>query len=521
MPTPIRVHVLKNLLHGNKHFDTLIEGFSCGFKLGIEGFPIPRVSRNHISVFKNPKTVTDKIDSELLLGRVEGPFDNPPFSTYISSPLGLIPKKEPGEFRLIHDLSFPKASSVNTCIPREASTVQYESLDYFLQLVKSNGRKCLIAKADIESAFRIIPIHPSQHYLLGFTWQGKYYFDKCLPMGCSSSCNIFEKFSSAIQWILTTKLGVQSMSHILDDFMFIGHKDTSECLKSLNTFLALAEKLGIPVKESKTVLPSTRVTVHGILIDTNVMEVSIPKDKLSNMLSLLALFKIRKKCTLKELQSLIGHLNFACLIIVPGRPFLRRLIDLTKGTYKPYNFIRITKEARADMAAWHYFLEHFNGKCIMLEDKWMSSDKIKLYTDAASTQGYAAVFGSRWFNGPWPERWDQYHITIKELYPIVAAVEVWGNKLKNHCILFMSDNMGVVEIINKLTSRDTTIMILVRRLVVTTMKHNIMFRAKHIPGKYNIIADRLSRFKLQEARDAAPWLDKVPIALDTPILPWN
>ena len=145
MPTPIRVHVLKNLLHGNKHFDTLVEGFSCGFKLGIEGFPVPRVSRNHISVFKNPKTVNDKIDSELLSGRVEGPFDNPPFPNYISSPLGLIPKKEPGEFRLIHDLSFPKASSVNTCIPREASTVQYESLDYFLQLVKSHGRKCLIA----------------------------------------------------------------------------------------------------------------------------------------------------------------------------------------------------------------------------------------------------------------------------------------------------------------------------------------------------------------------------------------
>ena len=73
------------------------------------------------------------------------------------------------------------------------------------------------------------------------------------------------------------------------------------------------------------------------------------------MLSLLALFKIREKCTLKELQSLIGHLKFACLImIIPGRPFLRRLIDLTIGTYKPYNFIRISKEARADMAAWHY-----------------------------------------------------------------------------------------------------------------------------------------------------------------------
>jgi hypothetical protein len=58
---------------------------------------------------------------------------------------------------------------------------------------------------DIEDAFRIIPIHPSDYYLLGFTWNNYFYFDRCLPMGASSSCQIFEKFSCAIQWIMQTK----------------------------------------------------------------------------------------------------------------------------------------------------------------------------------------------------------------------------------------------------------------------------------------------------------------------------
>lgn len=63
-----------------------------------------------------------------------------------------------------------------------------------------------MAKTDIEVAFRIIPICPFDYHLLGFSWQGQFYFDKCLPMGASSSCQIFEKFSVALQWIMQSKI---------------------------------------------------------------------------------------------------------------------------------------------------------------------------------------------------------------------------------------------------------------------------------------------------------------------------
>lgn len=67
--------------------------------------------------------------------------------------------------------------------------------------------------------------------------------------------------------------------------------------------------------------------------------------------------------------------------------------------------------------------------------------------------------------------------------------------------------MAVVEIINKQSSKDKIIMRLVRRLVIAALTHNILFKAKHIAGKSNCIADHLSRFKFQEARAIAPWLD--------------
>ena len=521
LPTPIKVKNLISLSNGFPKAQYLVEGFTYGFKLGVQGDIQTRTLRNHTSVLDAPDVVNKHLQKEMDFGRISGPHSSPPFDPFVTSPLGLVPKKEVGEFRLIHDLSYPHQQSVNSHIPDELRHVHYETLDDLVEIVKINGRGSLIAKADIESAFRIIPIHPSDYYLLGFTWNGQFFYDKCLPMGCSTSCSIFETFSTAIQWILKEKLQVKHVSHILDDFMFVGPSNSKVCQKYLNTFLALSENLGIPIKASKTCQPSTKAVVHGVMLDTVQMELSLPEDKCQTILEKLSHFMNRKKCRLQELQSLIGHLNFACLIVVPGRAFLRRLIDLTKGVSRPHHFIKLNNEARADMRAWYQFISHFNGKCLFLQDRWVSSEKISFYTDAAATFGYAAVFGDKWFAGEWPENWRRFHITVMEMYPITAAVETWGHYLQNHCILFFSDNQAVVDIINKLSSKDKNIMILVRRLTVCAMKFNFLFRAKHIPGVNNVTADLLSRFQFKKAKQQAPWLQDQQTVVPQESLPWT
>lgn len=54
--------------------------------------------------------------------------------------------------------------------------------------------------------------------------------------------------------------------------------------------------------------------------------------------------------------------------------------------------------------------------------------------------------------------------------------------------------MAVVEVINKKSCRDKVLMKLLRRSVLVSLRFNIHFRAKHIPGKMYVTADRLSRF---------------------------
>lgn len=78
----------------------------------------------------------------------------------------------------------------------------------------------------------------------------------------------------------------------------------------------------------------------------------MPEDKLQKCHLLLESFRKRRKVTLRELQSLIGLLNFTCSVIVPGRAFLRRLIDLTVGVRRPHHRIRLSKETKHDMEVW-------------------------------------------------------------------------------------------------------------------------------------------------------------------------
>ena len=71
------------------------------------------------SALSHPDKTATKIRKECDAGRLAGPFTTPPFRNFRTSPVGLVPKKDPNEYRLIHHLSFPEGSSVNEKIKSE------------------------------------------------------------------------------------------------------------------------------------------------------------------------------------------------------------------------------------------------------------------------------------------------------------------------------------------------------------------------------------------------------------------
>ena len=176
----------------------------------------PRCSQeapNLLSAIQNPEVVSAKLSKELDAHRLAGPFSSPPFPIFRISPLGLVPKKVEGEFRLIHHLSYPRGSSLNDGISSDYTTVSYATVENTIGLIKSVGPNCFLAKTDVKNAFRLVPIRPEDYDLLRIYWQGQYYYDRCITMGCSSSCKTFEMFSTALEWIAQNELHIPYILH--------------------------------------------------------------------------------------------------------------------------------------------------------------------------------------------------------------------------------------------------------------------------------------------------------------------
>ena len=108
---------------------------------------------------------------EISLGRVAGPFPKHVMPVGQISRFGVIPKShQPNSWRLIFDLSHPKTGSINEGIPNKLSSIKYVTIDDAINSILSMGPYTLMAKIDIKSAFRLLPVHPADRHLLLMQW---------------------------------------------------------------------------------------------------------------------------------------------------------------------------------------------------------------------------------------------------------------------------------------------------------------------------------------------------------------
>ena len=151
------------------------------------------------------------------------------------------------------------------------------------------------------------------------------------------------------------------MLHILDNF-FIAEPTRLKCLTSFSTLLRVLMSLQALVVASKTLGPSQELEFMGIVLDSIRMEARRPDDKLNRAREILNSFTQLRSVRLFELQSLIGTPQFACKPVVPGRTFLQRMINLTKGVPSRFHHIRLNKEFFKDLKMWKTFLADWNGR---------------------------------------------------------------------------------------------------------------------------------------------------------------
>ena len=316
------------------------------------------------------------------------------------------------------------------------------------------------------------------------------------------------------------KACTDKLMHYLDDFLGGGKQNSGQCGKLMTIFSQCMQELGVPLAEEKTVGPATILTFLGLEINTQEMVVRLPLQKVQEIMICLNALLHRKRCTLKDMQSLIGMLNFACRAIIPGRPFCRRLINSICGLTKPHHHLSLNKGIKQDLRMWKKFFSKFNGIQVFHDRFWSYNEDVQLFSDSAggSGLGFGIYFAGRWMSEKWPMHWHKSgitsDITVLELFPIVVSIHTWGEELRNKKICFRSDNMSVCHIINKMTSKSELVMVLIRNLTLKCLQLNIVVKAEHVPGENNAITDALSRFQMDRFRKLAPNADLKPCVLD-------
>ena len=491
---------LRELL-GNYHDKEVVEWITYGWPTGrLPTLPDPGISmRNHKGAVEHPQALAKYIVKEQGQGAVMGPYRKIPFQQKVGvSPLSTRPKKDSAERRVILDLSFPVGNSVNDGILKDnymglPAKLTFPRVDDFALRIYQLGKGCMMFKVDLSRYFRQLPLDPGDYSLLGYVINGKLYFDKVLPMGMRSAPYIAQRVTNAIAHIIH-QLEFFLLNYVDD---FVGAELKERIWDAYRALTMLLEELRVDTSEEKMVPPTTRLEFLGITFDSSQMTMEISQQKMEEINSELRTWLYRTKARRREVESLIGKLQFMAKCVKVGRIFLARLIQWIRGMDRHSEY-SIPMEAKKDITWWGRCAQQFNGISLIWLHKYPVVDNV-VVTDACLI-GYGGTYKEQYFRGRFPEKLKGCNIALLEILAVMCALKLWAKHLEGQYFWIHVDNEAVATVLNTGACRDVALQNVLRGIALLAAKHQFVVKARHISGVSNRIPDWLSRWHEEEAR---------------------
>ena len=125
-------------------------------------------------------------------------------------------------------------------------------------------------------------------------------------------------------------------------------------------------RLNIPLATHQTLGPTTCLEFLGIILDKEKLEARLPQDKVNRICEFIKIILHKYSCTKRELLQLLGHMNFATSVIIPGRSFVSYLIELsTSVTVKELHYyVHLNKECRVDLQFYPFLKVGMVSTCL-------------------------------------------------------------------------------------------------------------------------------------------------------------
>ena len=454
---------------------------------------------NHKGATDHPEALRKYIHKEMAQGAVMGPYSKIPLQGKAGiSPLSSRPKKGTDDRRIILELSFPIGQSVNDGILKDnylgfKAQLRFPKVDDFALHIFTLGQGCMMFKIDLSRYFRQLPLDPGDYAMIGYIIDGEIYFDKVLPMGMRSAPYIAQRVTNAIAHI-HRQLQFFLLNYVDD---FVGAELRDKIWAAYEALTQLLDRLRVDVSREKQVPPTSRLEFLGIMFDSETMTMEISSEKMKDIRSELNTWLLRTSAKCKDVESLIGKLQFMAKCIKAGRIFLSRLIQWIRKMNRKDSY-SIPPEARKDIAWWGRCSHEYNGVSILWLHKEPDTDKV-IPTDAC-LDGYGGITQGQYFRGRFPPHLWGKNITILEILVVMVALKIWGRKLEGTYFWIHVDNEAVASVLNTGASRDKALQDVLREIALLAAEHQFVIKARHIAGIANRVPDWLSRWHQQEAR---------------------
>ena len=346
-------------------------------------------------------------------------------------------------------------------------------------------------KRDLKKAYRQIPIDPGEVHLLGYCFHGHLYCDRVLPMGLRSACQACQRVTNAVAFAFS-KMGFSLVNYIDD---LAGAEVPCRADEGYSKLGALLHDVGLAESHDKACPPSTNMTFLGIDFDSIAGTLTIPKDKLDEVKNALGVWLNKDKASRKEVQSLIGSLNFLASCVRPGRVFLSRILNFLRDM-KGEGDCTLTADFKQDVRWWNIYAPLYNGVSLMPLSDWSEPDAI-VSCDACLV-GAGGWFDGQFFHSKFPQfiQSQKLHINALELLTLVVALKLWGCNHKGCRMKLFCDNEVSVVVVNTGRSRDPFLQACLREICFLASVHEFEVKAVHLPGVSNRLPDLLSRWDL-------------------------
>ena len=280
------------------------------------------------------------------------------------SPLLTVPKKNSTSCKIVMDLSFPVGCSVNDSIPKdtflgEPFQLCLPSVDALATLIHCCGPNCLIFKKDLCHAYRQFSIDPRDYHYLSYSFDNLLFFNTVFDFGLRPATMACQHVTNAIQFLHSfqcynlfsgVELSIRSFFVISTNYVgdFGGCDIPERATDSLYALQHLFHFLGIDSTTEKDCPPSNLMVFLGILFNTVAMTMSIPQQKLSELLQLILHISHANHITRHSQQSLLGLISYVTACVCLARIFMAALLNGLRGL-PCHATLSITDDIRADL----------------------------------------------------------------------------------------------------------------------------------------------------------------------------